>query len=142
MQAQPINPQQNVATPKETGTDRAYVTTGVVSFEEESEPAAPSPPKATAPPVTPAVPSPPKPTAAPVGPEPMAATPAELQQRVLRVCAGAARDVRVTIRADRHWEVKVKVSTPEVANDVSIKILQQLADMAQPHVHLAVEVTP
>ncbi|MBI1914330.1 MAG: BON domain-containing protein [Planctomycetes bacterium] len=129
MHAVPMPPKVTAApTPKGAVADRAYVTTGMVTFDEEpSERPAPSPPK---------------PATAPTGPEMVAATPAELQQRVLRVCGGGTRDVQVTTRPDRHWEVKVKVPTREAAQEVSMKILQQLPDMAQPHVHLAVEVTP
>jgi len=120
----PKRPAQAVIQPpKPAVPDKPYVSTALVTFEDEP----------ATPPVKPAK------MAAPVIPIGVAMSPLELQQRVLRVCAGATRDVQVTMQADRRWEGKVKVPTAAL-KEVSAKIMQ-LPDMAQPHVRLKLEIS-
>jgi len=124
-QSMPVHPAQVVIQPpKPVVPDKPYVSTALVTFEDEPAPVPVKPTKMSAP------------AANPAG---VAMTPDELRHRVLVVCAGGARDVQVMMRADRHWEVKIKVSSAALAKEVSARVLR-LPDMAQPHVHLMLEV--
>src|SRR5262249_54450591 len=125
-QAMPKRPIQSIIQPpRPVISEKPYVSTALVTFEDVP----------ATPPAKPA-----KMAVAPARPVGVATSPVELQHRVLALCAGAARDVQVMVRADRHWEVKVKVPSTALAEEVSAKVLQ-LPDMAQPHVHLMLEVT-
>lgn len=64
-----------------------------------------------------------------------------LRQRVLKACAGQARNVRVERRPDRSLQVTVTVVRPEMEQNLLGSLLQ-LPEMTSPNVHLLIEAPP
>jgi hypothetical protein len=108
-----------------------YVTTGVVTFEEEP-PAQPAPP-----------PAPPSavPAAKPGTTAMNKINLAQLRSRISKVCGGKVRDVEVVVRGENNLRIQLKVASADEAPRVSEKILN-LPELGPYEVALDVQVAP
>jgi hypothetical protein len=97
--------------------DRAYVTTGTVTFHDEGTVKDAEPVKASLP------------------------SSDELRQKVLIACGGAVKDVAVKPLPDNSTQVTLRITSSKGIETVYSKLLQ-LPEMQSPGVHLHVEVMP
>jgi hypothetical protein len=67
--------------------------------------------------------------------------PAELQRQIAAVCGRKAHDVRVEVQRDGSVQVRVKVASASISDQLTHKILT-IPEMASPSVHLTMDISP